>query len=83
MKIFFNEFIKNRPWGGGVHFLSNLVDFLREKGHEIVFRLEKNIDIIFILSNSKVQYKKKTKGIFKYKKKIPMLKSYIELMFLI
>lgn len=74
MKIFFNEFIKNRPWGGGVHFLSNLVDFLREKGHEIVFRLEKNIDIIFILSNSRVQYKKKTKGIFKYKKKNPHVK---------
>lgn len=74
MKIFFNEFIKDSPWGGGVYFLSNFVDFLREKGHEIVFRLEKNIELIFILSNSKVQYKKKTKGIFKYKNKNPHVK---------
>ena len=55
MKIFFNEFIKSSPWGGGVNFLNNFVAFLREKGHEIVFRLGKNIDVIFILSNSRVQ----------------------------
>lgn len=50
-------------------------------GHEIVLSLKKNIfswdkdiDLIFILSNSRVQYRKKTAKIFKYKKKNPNVK---------
>ena len=74
MKIYFNEKIRNEPWGGGVHLLNYLVKFLKDKDHEIVFKLRKNIDLIFILSNSYVQYNQKTAPLFKYKKKNPNVK---------
>ncbi|MFX1384254.1 MAG: hypothetical protein ACFFBP_17600 [Promethearchaeota archaeon] len=70
MKIFFNEKLRKGPWGGGVSFLSNFVQELKEKGHDIVFSLKKKIDLIFILSNSKPLDEK----IFEYKKKYPETK---------
>ncbi|KKK51419.1 hypothetical protein LCGC14_3115130, partial [marine sediment metagenome] len=36
MKIYFNQKVMYRPWGGGVHFLTNYVEFLKEEGHDIV-----------------------------------------------
>ena len=53
MKIFFNEIVKYSPWGGGMYFLAGLVDFFKKKGHEILFKLKKNIDLIFIMTNFK------------------------------
>lgn len=74
MKIYFNEKIRYEPWGGGVHLLNYLVKFLKDKGHEIIFKLRKKIDLIFILSNSYVQYNRKTAPLFKYKKNNPNVK---------
>ncbi len=78
MKIFFNEPLRYEPWGGGVHFLVNFVKFLREKGHKVIFKLkkiknlkwERDIDLIFILSNSKPLDQR----IIKYKQKFPETK---------
>lgn len=70
LKIFFNQVVKYTAWGGGNFFLANFIEFLKEKGHEIIFELKKKIDIIFIVAN----YKEIDPRIFKYKKKNPNTK---------
>ncbi|MFX0132328.1 MAG: glycosyltransferase [Candidatus Hodarchaeota archaeon] len=74
MKIYFNEKPKGSAWGGGNHVLLSLVQFLKKKGYQIVFKLEKELDLIFIQANSKVRYKERIKPLFKYKKKHPNVK---------
>ena len=49
MKIYLNREPKLGPWGGGIKTVNKLVDQLREKGHEVVFKLEKDVDIIFCI----------------------------------
>jgi len=48
MKIMLNRNIKREPWGGGSHFITALFEYLTAKGHNVVFSLEDNIDIIFM-----------------------------------
>jgi len=74
MKIFINEEIRYEPWGGGAHVVTSLIEYLKEKGFTIASKLEKNIDLIIIWSNSHVRYKARTKPLFKYKKKNPNTK---------
>jgi glycosyltransferase involved in cell wall biosynthesis len=47
MKIYINREPKIGPWGGGAKTLNKLVQVLRGRGHEAVFRLQESIDIIF------------------------------------
>lgn len=49
MKIMFNRQLRRSPWGGGAHFMSSFVDYLRGKGHVVVFQLEDGIDKIFMM----------------------------------
>lgn len=42
---------KYQPWGGGSQFVGNMVEFLKKRNHEIVFKLKKKIDLIFITAN--------------------------------
>lgn len=49
MKIYFNRKLRRDPWGGGAHFHSSMFDYLLEKGHHVVNKLENNIDVIFML----------------------------------
>ena len=70
MKIFFNQQLKYTEWGGGSQFLTYLYEFLRKKGHHIIFKLKKNIDLIFIIAN----FKELDPKIFKYTKKYPNTK---------
>jgi len=67
MIIFFNEKVRYTPWGGGIHFLADLIDYLKEKGHKITFKLKKKIDLIFILTN----FRELDPKILKYKEKNP------------
>ena len=48
MKIMFNRPIKREPWGGGSHFITALFEHFLKLGHDIVFSLEENIDVIFM-----------------------------------
>ena len=67
MKIMLNRPIKREAWGGGSHFITCLSEYLSKKGHDVVFRLEPNIDVIFMFdprassggdcANSIYQYK--------------------------
>lgn len=47
-KIMFNRAVKRQPWGGGGHMVVSLYDYLIENGYEVVFGLEKDIDIILM-----------------------------------
>mgnify|MGYP005813645441 CR=1 FL=1 len=49
MKIYLNREPKFGPWGGGIKTVNKLVDSLKKKGHEVVFRLEDDIDVIFCI----------------------------------
>jgi len=69
LNIFFNEPPKKGPYGGAGHFVTNFMNFLEKKGHKVLFKLHKSIDLIFIISNSEFLYKKKTKSVINYKKK--------------
>ena len=47
MKIYLNRQPVQGPWGGGNKAVTKLAEFLTTLGHQVVFRLEENIDIIF------------------------------------
>ena len=65
MKIYFDHPLIRKPWGGGAHFLVFFSEFLAEKGHEIIFKLKGDIDLIFLSNNTQEMEKK----IIRYKKK--------------
>ena len=49
MKISIGTNIKDGPWGGGNLFAINLTNYLRDKGHEVVYDLnDSNVDIILM-----------------------------------
>ena len=47
MKIYLNRQPVEGPWGGGNKTVTKLAEFLIKLGHQVVFRLEENVDIIF------------------------------------
>jgi hypothetical protein len=54
MKIMFNRKIVEGPWGGGNFFIKEMDVFLRQKGHDVCFDFEDNIDIIFMVDPKEV-----------------------------
>ena len=49
MKIMLNRRPRRHAWGGGIHFVTCLSDHLSNVGHEVVYTLEPNIDIIIMM----------------------------------
>jgi hypothetical protein len=49
MKVYINREPKTGPWGGGIKTVNKLVETLRSRGHEVVFRLEDGIDVVFCI----------------------------------
>ena len=49
MKIFFNRLERYEPWGGGSSFVNSMCNFLRSKDCEVTFKLDKGIDLIFMI----------------------------------
>ena len=50
MKVAIGYKIQNGPWGGGNAFVKSLSEFLKKKGHDVVYDLNDNdIDIILII----------------------------------
>ena len=47
MKVYLNREPLKGPWGGGNKTVTELSELLKKAGHQVVFRLEENIDIIF------------------------------------
>lgn len=74
MKISFGSEIVEGPWGGGNLFLINLMNYLNENGHEVVFDLKHDdIDVILFTDPRTGRGSTSTfseKQIKKYKKKV-------------
>jgi len=49
MKILFNRKPVSGPWGGGNFFLIELCNFLTKLGHDVVFTIQNDIDVFFIM----------------------------------
>jgi len=47
LKIYFNRQPVTGPWGGGNKTLTAITDKMSELGHNVVYSLEENIDVIF------------------------------------
>ena len=66
---------KNGAAGGGAFFVRNMASFLKNKDYSVIYTLEPNIDIIFVIDprkNSTNNYK--IEDIIKYKEKNPNVK---------
>ena len=48
MKIYFNRKPVTGPWGGGNKTLTAITDKLLQTGHNVVYELEEEIDLIFL-----------------------------------
>ena len=51
MKVFFNRVPRTDPYGGGNQFLQMMTLTLAKMGHQVVYHLEKDIDLIFEIKN--------------------------------
>jgi len=49
MKIFFNRKPVDGPWGGGASFTRNMSKYFLDNGHEVIYELKKDIDLIFMI----------------------------------
>ena len=70
MKIFFSYKPIQTSYGGGNQFVLNIIQYLQSRGYNITFKLEPNIDLLFIIDprknpptkqyglNDFIQYKK-------------------------
>ena len=74
MKVFFNRLVRNSPYGGGNQFLHGLSNALIEKGHEVVFNLDDNIDVIFMVDPRHGDLGYTVFKIMEYKQKFPNVK---------
>jgi hypothetical protein len=69
MKIYVNRALKKHPWGGGAHFVTNLVEGLMTRGHQVVFDFQKDIDVIFMIDPRHEEGGSSVNEIFQYKLK--------------
>lgn len=70
-KIFINKSPVDGAYGGGNFFVINFMEYLINKGYSVVFTLEDNVDIIFVIDARKSST---TEQILKYKKENPHVK---------
>jgi len=67
MKIMINRKPVFGPWGGGIKTVNKMVERLQASGHEVVFRLESNIDIIFCIDPRPNEYGEWYQNFLNYK----------------
>ena len=77
-KVFFTFKPKGGSFGGGAFFVTNMIEYLKKRGYNITFSLERGIDIIFITDPRKGK-KGSSKNysiddIIQYKKRNPKVK---------
>jgi len=73
VKIFFNRYPRQEPYGGGNQFLKEICALLQREGHEVVFQLNPGVDVIFLIDprpgdvgysvNHALAYKKQNPGV--------------------
>ena len=74
-KIFFSLKPPLGSYGGGAFFVKNIIQYLQNKGYNITFELEPNIDLLFIIDPRRGPHKKYNLNNFiQYKKYYPNVK---------
>ena len=73
-KIMFNRREKREAWGGGTHFITCFSDYLRDKGYDVVFKLEDGIDLIFMFDPRPSVGGDCANSIYQYKRDNPLTK---------
>ena len=76
MKVSFNRRPPRGPWGGGASFVANMSKFLYEKGHDVVFDLSDDIDLIFMIDPRPNSESYSIQDIFNYKSRFPNTKIF-------
>jgi len=76
MKISFNRRPPVGPWGGGASFVANMSKFLYEKGHDVVFDLSDDIDLIFMIDPRPNSESYSIQDIFNYRSRFPNTKIF-------
>jgi len=76
MKVSFNRRPPHGPWGGGASFVENMSKFLYEKGHDVVFDLSNDIDLIFMIDPRPNSESYSVQDIFNYKNYFPNTKIF-------
>jgi glycosyltransferase involved in cell wall biosynthesis len=74
MKVFFNRYPRNQPYGGGNQFLQKMTSMLSQKGHDVVYHLEEEIDIIFMIDPRPGDHGYSIQHIWNYKQSNPKTK---------
>lgn len=74
MKIFFNRVPRYEPYGGGSHFVTAMCEYLTSHGHNVVFHLEENIDVIFMIDPRPGDIGYSINHILAYKNQFPNVK---------
>jgi hypothetical protein len=73
--IFFSLEPPSGSYGGGAFFVKNMVKYLQEKGYNITFQLQPNIDLLFIIDPRKDRYNHYSiDQIIQYKQYFPNVK---------
>jgi len=67
MKIYINRQPASGPWGGGNKTLFALIERLRSENHEVVFRLQEGLDIIFCFDPRPNQHGEWYQNFFDYR----------------
>ncbi len=73
-KIFFNRIPREEAYGGGSHFVTSMVNYLKKHNHDVVFHLEENIDLIFMIDPRPGDIGYSINHILEYKAKNPDVK---------
>ena len=74
MKILINRKPVAGPWGGGNLFVTSFCKVMKELGHNIVHKLEDNIDLFFIMNPRYDELQISINEAIEYKKKFPQTK---------
>lgn len=74
MKVFFNRFPRNEPYGGGNQFLQRMTSLLEDREHKVVYHLEEDIDVIFMVDPRPGDHGYSVQHIWNYKQQHPSTK---------
>ena len=73
--IFFSLEPPSGSYGGGAFFVKNMIKHLQSKGYNITFKLQENIDLLFIIDPRKDRYNHYSiDEIIQYKQYFPNVK---------
>jgi hypothetical protein len=74
VKLYINRSVVNRPWGGGGHFVTNFTNYMKRRGHDVVFDFVKDIDVMLLIDPRPSELGSSINDILQYKHYFPKTK---------